>query len=132
MIEDTLPELLQQVETELGYAAMLKFAHAFGGQSIYVPQKPGAKSPLTKKLGEELALDIARVLGVGKITVPLGPTTNQARFRIAVAKKLEEKKSANVIAAELHCHEVTVRRHRKRLKGGTADPRQVDLFRTDE
>ncbi|WP_119304974.1 helix-turn-helix domain-containing protein [Dongia deserti] len=129
MIDDTLPELLQTIEAELGYAAMLKFAHAFGGQLIYVPANPGPKSPLTKHLGPELAAQIARVVGRGKITVPLGPTTNQARFRAAVATQIKQGKSANEVARALHCHEVTVRRHRKRLKIAHADPRQVDLFR---
>lgn len=128
MIEDTLPELLQTIEAELGYAAMLKFAHAFGGQRIYIPENPRPDSPITKQLGEELARDICKLLGRGDITVPLGPTAGQARFRIALAKRIEEGGSNNEIARDLHCHEVTVRRTKSRLGIGGDDPRQADMF----
>ncbi|WP_119301123.1 helix-turn-helix domain-containing protein [Dongia deserti] len=128
MIDDTLPELLQTIEAELGYAAMLKFAHAFGGQRIYIPEKPGPESPITKQLGQELAEKLCKLLGRGDITVPLGPTGNQARFRIALAKRIAEGGSNNEIARDLHCHEVTVRRTKGKLGLGGPDPRQVDLF----
>lgn len=128
MTEDALPELLQTIEAELGYAAMLTFAHAFGGQVIYVPQNPGPDSPLSKQLGEELARDIARIIGSGKITVPLGPTTNQERFKRQIRKLLEEGKSANAVARALHIHELTARRHRRKLKSA-GDGRQSDLFK---
>lgn len=130
MIEDTLPELLQTIEAELGYAAMLKFAHAFGGQTIYVPQTPGPESPLTKHLGEDLARDIARIVGAGKITVPLGPTTNQERFRQQIRALLEQGKSANEVARALHIHELTARRHRRKLKAA-GDAQQTDLFKPE-
>ena len=127
-----LPDLLERVEEALGHAAMLKLAHAFGGQRINIPNKVRPSSRWAKHLGVELAQQIADLIGGDTdITVPLGPMAHGARARRRVRTLLGEGKSTNEVVREVGLHEVTVRRLRRRMRdsdaGGT-DGRQSDLF----
>lgn len=128
-IDDALPEPLQRIVEELGEAAMLKLVHAFGGERVHIPDTVRPQSRLAKELGQELGQKIATLFGGGaEITVPLGPASSEAQMRRAIAKLLRQDLSTNEIVRRLRCHEVTVRRMRARLKLGSGDPRQVDLF----
>jgi hypothetical protein len=123
-----LPDPLQRIADELGEAAMLKVAQAFGGERVHIPTTVRPGSRLAKELGADLAQKVADVLGGGwEITVPLGPAAGEARMRRAIAKLLREGLSTNEIVRRLRCHEVTVRRMRSRLKLG-GDARQADMF----
>lgn len=132
MTEDApLPDLLEWVEAELGQAAMLKLAHAFGGQKINVPKKVRPNSPWAKHLGIELAQKIADMIGGDTaVTVPLGPMAHGKRALRRGAELLRQGRSTNEVVREVGLHEVTIRRLRRRLR--EPDGRQPDLFGKDK
>jgi hypothetical protein len=126
---EPLPDVLQRIEEELGHGAMLRFAHAFGGQRVNIPRNVRPNSPLARELGEDLARKIVDVLGGGAdITVPMGPATLMGKAKRRAYELIAEGKSANAVVRAVGLHEVTVRRMRRRLR--ERDDRQDDLFKS--
>ena len=120
-----LPDVLQQVESGIGHAAMLAFAKAFGGQRVHIPFKARPNGQLVRELGHDTAEKIIALFGGGAaITVPLGPFSNGRRIRAQAIALLEQGKSVNMVVRATGMHEVNVRRLRARLR----DQRQPDLF----
>lgn len=58
-----LSPLLRQLADAVGVEGVLKLSRAFGGQRIYVPTNPGPEHRLSKLLGHDRAIALAREFG---------------------------------------------------------------------
>jgi hypothetical protein len=58
-----LSPLLRQLADAVGVEGVLKLSRAFGGQRLYVPANPGPEHRLSKLLGHDRAIALAREFG---------------------------------------------------------------------
>ncbi len=58
-----LSPLLRQLAEVVGVDGVLKLSQTFGGRRLYVPAHPGPEHPISKLLGQERAIALAREFG---------------------------------------------------------------------
>jgi DNA-binding NarL/FixJ family response regulator len=121
---DTMPGVLGEIAREVGLPVALKLAHALGGTVVMISSRLSDQSLLVRAVGRADAEKIVKLLGRGKIEIPLGPTSDSRRMRAKIAELIEAGAGTFEIARRLHVHARTVRLHRARLAAG----RQADLF----
>ena len=128
---DALPltGTLGEIAEHIGREAALALAQVYGGRTIYLPARVGPDHDIAKAIGFEAALSLVHAYGRGEMLVPMGPTGQLARSRLATVKAIadlsEQGKSVSAIARAAGVHERTVYRHRA---GPAEDPNQMGLF----
>jgi len=129
------PDVLRRVAEACGLAAALTLARSHGGRELYVPLPEGIDEghPLAQTLGLATARKAASVLSHGKLIIPMGPFTSQARRKVALRKMKAEGRTIREQAAALGLHQRTVERHHQNdREAGTAAPGpQPSLFDQD-
>lgn len=98
---------------------LLELARHFGGQRIYIPDKPRPDSPITKALGIEKAKLISKLVGRGDITVPRCQQALRVERDLRIAERKRGGASNNELAREFDLHEVTCRRAAGRVESFT-------------
>lgn len=85
------PELLERIEDELGADEMRRFAGSFGGTSISLSKAAApSQNAVARRCGARLAQWLAREIGHGDITVPLGPTSHSNRALATLVRMFAE------------------------------------------
>jgi len=113
---DALPAVLNIIQEAAVPLVMRQVCKAFGGTTIYIPERLGPANKLVKAVGQEAARKIAEALSHGQVTIPLGPNASEKRIRAAIREQLERGLSETATALLLGCHERTVRRERARMR----------------
>ncbi|PZO04003.1 MAG: hypothetical protein DCF29_10985 [Alphaproteobacteria bacterium] len=127
------PELLQQVAECCGAGVALRLARTYGGREIYIPtaQSIDEGHHLAISLGLASARQLADALRVGKLIVPMGPTSSPKR-RAAAIRRMKSEGATNAAIAKtlgIHLRTVEVRHQRDRERGLTAPEDDTpDLF----
>ena len=125
MTDAPLPGILGELEAVIGRPAVLRLVREHGGTEIYVPKRPGTDSPIVRAIGVAAAAELADAYGGEHLLIPLGHLVTQARLAAAIGRAVDAGLSAERIARQVGVHERTVRRHRRRRRGGSDLP---DLF----
>lgn len=127
------PELLQRVAECCGAGVALRLARTYGGREIYIPTPDAIDEGhhLAVSLGLASARHMADVLRVGKLLVPMGPTSSPQR-RAAAIRRMRSEGATNAAIAKtlgIHLRTVEVRQQRDREAGLIArDDDTLDLF----
>ncbi|MEC7797457.1 MAG: helix-turn-helix domain-containing protein [Pseudomonadota bacterium] len=127
------PELLQRVAECCGAGVALRLARTYGGREIYIPTPEAIDEGhhLAVALGLASARQMADVLRVGKLLVPMGPTSSPKR-RAAAIRRMRSEGATNAQIAKtlgIHLRTVEVRQQRDREAGLAArDDDTLDLF----
>lgn len=87
---NALPEGLRELKEALGPEDALTVSRALGGANLYVPRWPAENSPLTRRLGMRLALEMARRYGGMTICVPK-PDAVYRQFRLKALLQRRQK-----------------------------------------
>ena len=122
-----IPALLAEIAELCDRQAAMRLLAEFGGQRIYIPKNPGARSPLVGAVGAAFAQKIAAHYGGDYIEVPSANPARARARRIARAVA-ESNASANDLARE---HKVTRRWVNKLRARFGADDDQPGLFDPD-
>jgi len=126
------PELLQRIAECCGAGVALRLASAYGGREIYIPTPDAIDEShhLALTLGLASARQIADTLRVGKIVIPMGPTTTRQKRADAIRRMRREGKSNPQIARALgiHLRTVELRHQVDRAIRAAAESETPDLF----
>ena len=108
-----IPRLLWEMEDDCGEAVLFAFLRAHGGREFCVPVLEPQPDE-TDLIG--LAVQwLHRTIGRGKMTVPLGPISYQARLAWTIYRRLAAGASLSAIARDLQCDTRTVSVQKRRL-----------------
>jgi len=132
MAEDVkmfLPALLRDLADALGLPAALRLASEFGGDKLYLPAEADPEHQIAKRCG----IDVLRWLldtyrGGEAVLVPLGPLSPYNKRIAYIRNALIAGEKGSTIIRAAGCHERTVRRHRKTLRGRQGDDKQGKLL----
>lgn len=105
-----MPDILVRLEDAVGAEVLLPFLLDRGGREFGVPVRPGGDDPhsaVTAWLRNEF--------GWGRLTIPRGPITHQARLAWTIYLWLRAERSLSEIARALNIHIRTVCNHKSRL-----------------
>ncbi|MBX9752297.1 MAG: hypothetical protein K5Q68_22095 [Roseococcus sp.] len=114
------PASLVDIAEVIGVAAALRLVDAFGGMTLYVPEKLDPAHRLVQSIGMSAAEALIARYGLEKIEVP---TLHMARTRKALIANTTGP--THLVARELG---VTTRWVRMVRNVPGADPRQMDMF----
>lgn len=119
-----LPGMLTEIAEITDVATALKFAQAFGGQRIYIAERPPAEGHLVRVMGQTAASAIARHFAQARGAFYVVPRFANSR----TLRVLQSGASANEIARAEGCTRRRVEQIRQRKE---KDPRQASLFQQD-
>ncbi|EBA16389.1 hypothetical protein RSK20926_21729 [Roseobacter sp. SK209-2-6] len=76
----TVSEMLEELEDSLGPAAVWNLTGLYGGTETHIPHERSLKhSIVTEQLGEKITRWLVDTYGPGRIQIPLGTQSSQAR-----------------------------------------------------
>lgn len=107
-----IPEVLFDMEDDIGEAATAAFLRRFAGLEISVPRKPAFED------GAEICTALAWInerFGAGNVMIPMGPASALAVARWNAFLLLREGKSLREVARRLGCVTRSVSRHKQKL-----------------
>ena len=108
-----IPRLLWEMEDECGEAVLFAFLRAHGGRELNVPVFEPQPDE-TDVIG--LAVQwLHRTIGCGRMVVPLGPISYQARLGWTIYRRLAAGASLSAIARDLQCDTRSVGMQKRRL-----------------
>lgn len=120
-----LPQLLYDIAEKFGLTVALRFAAAYGGKRLYIPEKLRPDHPVSRDYGPDLLAWLIARWGGTDLMIPLGPSSSY-RHRIAeIQRLLRAGEDSATIIRVIGCHERTLYRHKAALReGARVDDRQ--------
>lgn len=107
-----IPEILFEMEDDLGEPVTAAFLRRFAGREVYPPKRPPAGC------GEEVQsalMWLHQRVGNGKLVIPMGPASALAVTRWNAFLMFKRGLSNSAVARRLGCHVRTAMRHRSEL-----------------
>lgn len=125
----TFPAVFNEIAEAAGEKAAWTLVQAKGGQELFIPRKVAEGHWLVRLVGIVAAEKICEHFRDNHQSRVLVPQMNRAKMATLLVQALEAGAKTNEAVAHSGAHERTVRRYRRKLRGGlVSNDRQGRLF----